>query len=51
LYKLLAGKGGAQQTGEGDLTGVQKFRDASFAPLRKLRGKVDHKQLMVLCVK
>ena len=38
LYKLLAGKGGAQQTVEGDLihVGVQKFRDPSFSPLRKL---------------
>jgi len=36
LYKLLAGKGGAQQTVEGDLIGVQKFRDPSFSPLRKL---------------
>jgi len=36
LYKVLAGKAGAQQTDEGDLIGVQKFRDPSFAPLRKL---------------
>ena len=36
LYKVLAGKAGAQQTDEGDLIGVQKFHDPSFAPLRKL---------------
>jgi len=34
--RVLAGKAGAQQTDEGDLIGVQKFRDPSFAPLKKL---------------